>query len=183
MAYQYPYDEELRRVSLNPEMVRHRVRKDAQHTLAIGLLMGIPAVLFCGGALVLFAPLLSWGGGVVSLILNLFFVLLFGACTVGSIWLIVRAVLDYRRAIRGEVTVETDKLNYIEHDRPRVVHTGKRTRTVYENFLHFRSGREFCDPKRLYSDADEEEFITAAYTAEPERILCIYRLRDYNWQE
>ncbi len=184
MAYQYPYDEELRKTPLNPEMIRHQVKKDAEQDLAIGLLTGLPLVIISGGVLAFFCPTLPWDGGVGGVLLGLFFVLQLGIAAGFGVWLAVRAVLGYRRAARGAVTVEIDKLGYIEHDRPRRVYRGKRMRTVYEDFLHFASGREFRDPEKEYRHRGDEgeEFVVAVYTAEPDRILRIYRLSDYNWQ-
>ncbi len=189
MAYQYPYDEELRKTPLNPEMIRYRIKTEASHSLFIGICFSVPLMLLCTGLFSIFFAVFSWEDawrvGVLPIILVVAFILIFSAGMFAGVCLLVHAIIGYRRAARGEVLIEIDKLTYIEHDRPRVVQTRYRRYTVYEDFLHFKSGREYCDPRQEYRhrNQDDEEFITVAYAAKRETILCIYRLADYNWQE
>ncbi len=98
--------------------------------------------------------------------------------------LFVNSIRNHRRATRGAIRIEIDKLNYIEYDRPRVDRRGTRFDLVHESFLRLSSGREFCDPPQVYRRGHEEgeEFITVAYAFEPGTILCIYRLAEYNRQ-
>ncbi len=183
MAYQYPYDEELQKTNLHSEMIRYRVKKDAEHGLFVGVCLSIPIILLCAGVIAAILSLYEWDKGIGWVIFGVISVGVFVFGAFCGVMLLLRTIRNHRRAARGEIRIEMDKLNYIEHDRPRVVYTNRR-RTVYEDFLHFASGREFCDPKREYRhrNADEEEFITVAYAAEPETILFVYRLADYNWQ-
>ncbi len=184
MAYQYPYDEELRKTNLNPEMIRHRVRQEARQGMTVSLCISIPMLLLCAGVVAVFGLSYDWYQGVGAVILGLIPMGIFAFGAFCGVMLPVRTIRNHRRAARGEIRIEMDKLNYIEHDRPRVVYTNRRRRTVYEDFLHFASGREFCDPKLEYRHRNEEEetFIAVAYAAEPDCILFVYRLADYNWQ-
>ncbi len=184
MAYQYPYNEELRKTSLNPEMIRHRVRQEARQGMTVGLCISIPMLLLCAAVVAGFGLSYDWYQGVGAVILGLIPMV---TCAFGAfcgVILLLRTLRNHRRATRGEIMIKTDKLNYIEHDRPSVVYTNRRRRTVYADYLHFASGREFCDPRLEYRhrEEDDQEFITVAYAAEPETILFVYRLADYNWQ-
>ncbi len=185
MAYQYPYDEELRKTPLNPEMIRQRVQTDARRHRLNGLLLGLPITIFSSGFFAIFGMTYQWTAGTPALIFGIILALLVGSCAVVGIGLIVNTIRNYRRASRGEITIEIDKVNYIEHDRPRYVYSKRHSHTVYEDFLHFASGRVFKDAEQKYRHMaiDDEEFVTVAYTANRETILFIYRLVDYNWQK
>ncbi len=184
MAYQYPYDEELRRVPLNPEMIRHRVQKDCRRSLLF-LFFSTPVTLF----LILGFILLVWSfvqnppDHMLLYVLQALLTLLPLSAVGLLIYMLIRSVSEYRRATRGELLIEIDKLGYIEHDRPRVVYRSRHRHTIYEDFMHFQSGREFKAKENMrHLDLDGEEFITVAFAANPEHILFIYRLQDYNWQ-
>ncbi len=185
MAYNYPYDEELRKVPLNPEMIRHQVREDAKHDLTIGLLMGIPIMAIFSGVLALMCSAYPWKSNAISILFGILGIVIFAAVVLIGILFVALSIRNYRRAVRGEITVVIDKVNYIEHDRPRKVHHKGHTHTVYEDFLHFHSGREYKDAEQKYRhmNIDDEEFITAAYAADYNTIRCIFRLSEYNWQE
>ncbi len=182
MAYQYPYDEELRKVPLNPEMIRYRVQKEARQSFASGLLLGIPLLALCGGALAFFMSIVPWEDGILAVLCGIFLVVLFGAGVVIGVLFIVSNTLKYHRANHGELIMEIDTVAYIEYARPRRVYSGRYVRTVYEDFRHFRSGREFKDECSEHRDKDGDEFITAAFASDYKTILCIYRLSDYIWQ-
>ncbi len=180
----YPYDEELRKVPLNPEMIRYRVHRDARHSLIVGAALGTFLAVACGLCLGVFCSSYPWQSGTIPLIFGLLLALAVAAGVVIGVLFFGSSVINYRRAARGEIVIELDRLSYIEHDRPRIVRGKGYRRTVYEDFLHFKSGREFRDPRLEYRhrSVDGEEFITVAYAAEYDTILCIYRLADYNWQ-
>ncbi len=185
MAYRYPNDDELRKVNLNPDMIRHEVREDARHDLTARLLMGIPVMIFSPGFVAIFCATFPWHSGTFALVYGILLAVLLGSGIVFGILTVASAIRDHRRAMQGEITIEIDTVTYIEHDRPRTVcHRGHR-HIVYEDFLHFKSGREFKDAKQKYRhlNIDDETFVTAAYAADRETILRIYRLVDYNWQE
>ncbi len=188
MAYRYPYDEELRKTPLNADMIRHQIHQDAGRTLLSRCLVGIPLALICGGTLALLLTSYSWDSGTPALILGIINASLLAFSVVIGIGVCINALVNYSRAFRGETVIEIDTVSYIEHDRPRMTYRkriGPDARVVYEDFLHFGSGREFKDEEQTYrhKDIDGEKFITVAYTADRKTILRIYRLSDYNWQE
>ncbi len=184
MAYRYPYGEELRKAPLNPDMIRHRVRRDAKQLLVTGLMTGIPIAVLFGGVLAIFCFLYPWRPHAASILLGGLGALAFAVAALIGILLAAETLRNHCRALRGEVSIEIDKFSYVEHDRPRVVHHKRHTHVVYEDFLHFASGREFKDEEQKYRhmDIEGEEFIIVAYTAAHDSILYIYRLSDYNWQ-
>ncbi len=185
MAYKHPYNDDLRKVPLNSEMIRHRVAKNAQHDLLFSFGAGLFMTFGCGAFLALFCPNYSWDSGALPLVFGILLTVAFAAGVVMGILLFASAIRNRRRAARGEVLIEMDTVTYIERDRPRKDYSRRHHYTVYEDFLHFKSGREFKDIDRKYRhmDIDDEVFITVAYAAEPHTILFIYRLADYTWQE
>lgn len=181
----FSYEEEMRKVPLNPDMIRHEIQKSAGDELTFGLCTGVSVTAVFGAFLAFFCPLYSWDAGTFPLIFGIFMVLVFTGGIAGGILVMARLIRHYRRASRGEITVEMDTVTYIEHDRPRVVNRRYGSRTVYEDFLHFKSGREFrdADQKYRHMNTDGETFIVAAYSESRDTVLRIYRLADYNWQE
>ncbi len=184
MAYQYPYDEELRKTPLNPEMIRNHMKEDSKHLLIATLPTGLILIVVSALTLALLSAICPWDDtGTLPLIRSIFFVLLFTAGMACGVMIIVHAILSFRRAMRGEIVIERDTVSYIECDRPRTVQRRYSRVVVYEDFLHFKSGREYKVEKYKYREMDDEVFVVVTFSADPDTILRIYRLADYNWQE
>ncbi len=183
----YPYDEELQKKPLNSEMIRYRVEEGERSGLAIHFFL-VPAILFGSGGIIVFLFSLlpeitgNAAGTAVGTVGVILLALLALALPVGEAVFLAQSIRDFRRAKHGELLIEIDTVDHIEYDRPRKVRTHSAHRTVYEDFRHFASGREFQDECHPARDAEGDAFITVAYAAEPEHILFIYRLSDYNWQ-
>ncbi len=183
MACSYSYDQDMRKTPLNPEMIRHRTKKEARLALIGSALIACFILVFCGGFFALFGSIYPWDSGTPVLIFGVLMHLALVAGMIMGIYLLVRALLCYRRATRGEITIDIDTVTYIEQDRPRTLLRRGHIQTIYEDFLHFKSGRELRVANGKYRDMDDEKFITVAYTATYNHILFIYRLSDYTWQE
>ncbi len=183
----YPYDEELQKKPLNSEMIRYRLEEEARGGLGIHWFLAPVALFGSGGILVFLFSLLpgmtgNATGKAIAVAAVILLALLALAPPVGEAIFLVHSIRDYRRVKRGELRIEIDTVAYIEYDRPRKVRTRGAHRTIYEDFRHFESGREFKDECLPARDSEGEPFITVAYAATPDVILFIYRLSEYNWQ-
>ncbi len=183
MAYKHPYNDDLRKTPLNPDMIRHHMNEDAKHRLITALPVGLILIVVSALTLALLLPIYPWDTGTLPLIMGIFMTSLFAVSFVLGVAVIVRAILSFRRAMRGEVVIEQDTVTYIERDRPRTVQRRYSRVVVYEDFLHFKSGREYKVEHYKYREMDDEVFIVVTFSADPDTILRIYRLVDYNWQE
>ncbi len=179
----YPIDDELRKKPLNPEMIRYRLQNELRGSL-LALCIFTPLLLVgMGGFTAFFWTVVLWQRGGPSAVIA--GILITGLVLFLAGILLYRLVTDikaYRRASRGELCIEIDTVDYIEYDRPRIIKTRHARRTIYEDFRHFKSGREFKDECLEARDKAGDEFITVAYAAEPEHIIYAYRLSEYNWQ-
>ncbi len=183
----YPYDDELQKKPLNSEMIRYRIEKGERGKLLLHSVLTPVLTLGAGGIIVfLFSLLPGMEGNATGEAIATAAVILLSLTAlilpVIETVLLVQSIRSLRRVSRGELRIEIDTVSYIEYDRPRKVRTRCAHRTVYEDFRHFESGRELKDECLPARDTEGEKFITAAYAADPEHILFIYRLSEYNWQ-
>ncbi len=170
-------DEKNEKPALNPEIIRRAMKKKERDALCMGVSIGLLLIV---PPLVLLVRRLLTASGEEDTTKS---VLLFSLCMIFGVIILARAIGEYRRAPQKELIIERDTVSYVETDRPCTTRNGGRTRgPVYEEYLHFKSGREVQVDRYKYRESDDEDFLLVSYAAEPNQILWIYRLKDYNWQ-
>ncbi len=177
---QTPLQNESTKKVLNPAIIRQDMKKASQKslfatTLAGLILIAVSVVLTI--RLVLTAPEKSDASSLFTSALP------YAACLMCGVAVIVYAVIHYRRAEQNEILIEQDTVSYVEQDGLVTVRNSKHIRNGCADLLHFKSGRKLQVERYRYREADDEVFLTVALAAEPDRILRIYRLKDYDWQE
>ncbi len=173
----YPYDDELQKKPLNSEMIRYRIEKGERGGLLLHSVLAPVLTLGAGGIIVFLFSLLSGMEGNATgeaiataavILLSLTALILPVIETI----LLAQSIRSLRRVSRGDLRIEIDTVAYIEYARPRrVAYAGRYVRTVYEDFRHFGSGREFKDECSEHRGKDGDEFITAAFAADYKTIL------------
>ncbi len=162
---------------LNPAIIRQDIRNMERNGLGMGISLGL--VLIAAPVVLMVCTLLSDSGEKDTTKS----VLLFSFCIVAGIIILARTLIRYRAEDCAELVIEEDTVSYVETDRPCTTRNGGRTRgPVYEEYLHFKSGREVQVERYKYRETDDEDFLLVAYAAEPDKILRIYRLKEYHWQ-
>ncbi len=163
--------------ALSPAIIRQDLQKLERDGLGMGLAMGI--ALIAASVVVVIYRLLADASE--ADIRKTVLLALLGAI-LGAV-LLVCTVTRYRNAPQKELIIERDTVSYCERDRAGTTHMGGKTRgPVYQDFLHFKSGRELEVERYVYREADDEDFLLVTYENDPETILQIYRLKDYDWQ-
>ncbi len=177
MADQLSSNENRQRPPLSPAIIRQEMQKSSRNALIAliiigGVLIAVPIVVlivrFLGGLGEADTDTSTW---------------LLVLVPVLGVVAVVRGILQYRRDEQPELVIVRETVSYVERDRQSMARRGGRVYgPVEEDFLHFKSGRGVQVEKYKYREADDEEFITVASASEPDNILRIYRLADYDWQ-
>ncbi len=175
---QHPNEEAQQKKPLSMEIIRQDMRKASRAGLAIGICIGLVLVV---APVVLIVHSLLTDPDATSLLGS---VALYAVSLILGAAITVRTVLRYRREGQDELIIEEDTVSYIETERPCVTRNGNSIRPAheYDDFLHFKSGREFRVQKYKYRETDDEPFLTVASAADPQTILLAYRLSEYDWQ-
>ncbi len=177
MAYKQSDHEAPHKPPLSPAIIRQEIQKSSRSAL-LGLII-IGGALVVAPIVVLICRFLGDAGEVDTKTSTWLLVLL----PILGVVAVVRGSLQSRRDEKFELVIVQETVSYVERDRQSMERRGGHVYgPVQEDFLHFKSGRVVQVERYKYREADDEEFITVASASEPDNILRIYRLADYDWQ-